>query len=105
VENPQDDGPVPPVKQLKDVPPEEWDYSNRQAAAGCGVVAAVLFGLFLPPTLELFVDKGIARAVGFGIAGVVALLSIVVIVQLTRRKRTRPDPAQDADSHSSPEIP
>jgi hypothetical protein len=77
----------PPIKQLQDVPPEEWDYSNRQAFAGCGVVGAVLLAILLPPSLAFFIDDDIANLVGFGFSGLLAVGSVAVIIILTRRKR------------------
>lgn len=79
--------PEPPVRQLKDVPPEEWGYSNRQAFAGCGVVGAVLLAILLPPSLAFFIDERIANLVGFGFSGLLAIGSVAVIIVLTRRKR------------------
>lgn len=81
------DAQEPPIKQLQDVPPEEWDYSNRQAFAGCGVVGAVLLAILLPPSLAFFIDDDIANLVGFGFSGLLAVGSVAVIIVLTRRKR------------------
>lgn len=85
-ETSEEQPPDPPVRHLKDVPPEEWDYSNRQAFAGCGIVMAVFLGIFLPPTLRFFIDDTTANIVGFGFTAVLASVSIGIIVILTRRK-------------------
>jgi hypothetical protein len=91
----------PPIKQLQDVPPEEWDYSNRQAFAGCGVVGAVLLAILLPPSLAFFIDDDIANLVGFGFSGLLAIGSVAVIIVLTRRKRhVREDAASSAGESS-----
>lgn len=87
-----DDTPVnqhqePPVRQLADVPPEEWDYSNAQAFAGCGVIGAVMLALLLPTLLRLFLDSPLAEILGFGIAGLLALYCVGIITRLTRNKR------------------
>ena len=82
-----DQRPEPPVSQLADVPPEEWDYSNAQAFAGCGVIGAVMIALLLPTTLRLFVDSPLAEILGFGVAGVLALVCVGIITRLTRAKR------------------
>jgi len=82
-----DERPEPPVSQLADVPPEEWDYSTAQAFAGCGVIGAVMLALLLPTTLRLFVDSPLAEILGFGVAGVLALVCVGAITRLTRAKR------------------
>ena len=79
--------PEPPVSQLADVPPEEWDYSTSQAFAGCGVIGAVMLALLLPTVLRLFVDSPLAEIVGFGVAGLLALVCVGLITRLTRAKR------------------
>jgi hypothetical protein len=93
---PEETGPPePPVSQLKDVPPEEWGYSNRQAFAGCGVVGAVLLAILLPPSLAFFIDERIANLVGFGFSGLLAIGSVAVIIVLTRRKRHAAEPGAE----------
>lgn len=82
-----DERPEPPVSQLADVPPEEWDYSTAQAFAGCGVIGAVMLALLLPTTLMLFVDSPLAEILGFGVAGVLALVCVGIIARLTSAKR------------------
>lgn len=82
-----DERPEPPVRQLADVPPEEWDYSTAQAFAGCGVIGAVMLALLLPTTLRLFLDSPLAEILGFGVAGVLALVCVGIITRLTRAKR------------------
>ena len=77
----------PPVKQMADVPEEEWGYWSAQAWAGCGVIVALIFALFLPLILELFMGGFMARVVGFGIGGITALISVAIISRLTYRKR------------------
>jgi hypothetical protein len=79
--------PTPPVKQLEDVPPEEWTYWSAQAWAGCGVIGALILAMFLPLTLSIFMDGRLAKLVGFGVAGAVGMLSVAVISRLTYRKR------------------
>jgi len=83
----QDQPYEPPVPQLADVPPEEWDYSNGQAFAGCGVIGAVVLAIILPIILELFMDRPWSQIIGFGIPGLLALVSVVIIAQMTRNKR------------------
>ncbi|CAN5239816.1 hypothetical protein BH23CHL1_BH23CHL1_24090 [soil metagenome] len=82
-----DERPEPPVSQLADVPPEDWDYSTAQAFAGCGVIGAVMLALLLPTTLRLFVDSPLAEILGFGVAGLLALVCVGIITRLTRAKR------------------
>lgn len=82
-----DERPEPPVSQLADVPPEDWDYSTAQAFAGCGVIGAVMLALLLPTTLRLFMDSPLAEILGFGVAGVLALVCAGIITRLTRAKR------------------
>ena len=77
----------PPVPQLADVPPEEWDYSTGQAFAGCGVIGAVLLAIVLPITLGIFMDSPWAEIIGFGIPVVLAAICVAVIAKMTRRKR------------------
>lgn len=101
VEN--DHHPEPPVRHLKDVPPEEWEYSNRQAFAGCGIVIAVFLGIFLPPTLRFFIDDRTANLIGFGFTAVLAVVSIAVIAVLTRRKH-RQRRELDAKEAQEPEY-
>jgi hypothetical protein len=79
--------PEPPVKQLEDVPEEEWTYWSAQAWAGCGVIAALMLAMFLPLTLTVFMDDRLAKLVGFGAAGALALVSVAIISRLTYRKR------------------
>jgi hypothetical protein len=79
--------PAPPVKQLEDVPPEEWTYWTAQAWAGCGVIAALLLAMFLPLVLAAVIDDTLGKLVGFGVAGAVGLVSVAVISRLTYRKR------------------
>lgn len=83
-QNPQEE---PPVPQLADVPPEEWDYSTGQAFAGCGVIGAVVLAIVLPIALGLFIDSPWAEIIGFGIPGILALVCVIVIAQMTRNKR------------------
>lgn len=91
---PEESGPPePPISQLKDVPPEEWNYSNRQAFAGCGVVGAVLLAILLPPSLAFFIDERSANLMGFGFSGLLAIGSVAVIFVLTRRKRNAAEAA------------
>jgi hypothetical protein len=78
---------VPPVKQMEDVPPEEWSYWTGQAWAGCGVVAAVMLAMFLPLMLSAMMDPWAGKVIGFGVAATVGLLSVAVISRLTYRKR------------------
>lgn len=86
-ETTDDERPEPPVPQLADVPPEEWDYSTAQAFAGCGVIGAVMMALLLPTTLRLFLDSPLAELLGFGAAGLLALICVAAITRLTRAKR------------------
>lgn len=79
--------PEPPVQQLADVPPEEWDYSNAQAFAGCGVIGAVLLAIVLPVVLRLVIDSPLAEIIGFGVSGLLAVVCVGVITRLTRAKR------------------
>jgi hypothetical protein len=81
------DRPTPPVKQLEDVPPEEWTYWSAQAWAGCGVIAALMLAMFLPLVLAVFMDGALAKLVGFGVAGGVGMISVAIISRLTYRKR------------------
>jgi hypothetical protein len=83
-QNPQEE---PPVPQLADVPPEEWDYSTGQAFAGCGVIGAVVLAIVLPIALGLFMESPLAEIIGFGIPGILALSCVIVIAQMTRNKR------------------
>ena len=95
-----DERPEPPVSQLAGVPPEEWDYSTAQAFAGCGVIGAVILALLLPTTLRLFVDSPLAEIVGFGVAGLLALVCVGIITRLTRAKhaeRRAKNPQTDPD--------
>jgi hypothetical protein len=78
---------TPPVKEMEDVPPEEWGYWTAQAWAGCGVIAALVFAMFLPLIFSLFMESFVAKALGFGIAGVTGIVSVAVISRLTYRKR------------------
>jgi nitrate/nitrite transporter NarK len=82
-----DDNQDPPVPQLADVPPEEWDYSTGQAFAGCGVIGAVVMAIILPIILGIFIDSPWAQIIGFGIPGVLALVCVLIIAQMTRQKR------------------
>ena len=77
----------PPVPQLADVPEEEWDYSTGQAFAGCGVIGAVVMAIILPILLGLFMDSPWSQIIGFGIPGILALVCVVIIAQMTRNKR------------------
>jgi hypothetical protein len=78
---------TPPVKQMEDVPEEEWGYWSAQAWAGCGIIAALMIALFLPLLLEASMGGFKARVVGFGIAGVIALICVAIISRLTYNKR------------------
>ena len=77
----------PPVPQLADVPPEEWNYSTGQAFAGCGVIGAVVLAIILPIVLGIFMESPWAQIIGFGIPGVLALVCVAIIAQMTRNKR------------------
>lgn len=77
----------PPVPQLADVPEEEWDYSNSQAFAGCGVVGAVVLAIILPILLGLFMDGPWDKIIGFGLPSVIALYCSFVIYRITKAKR------------------
>ncbi len=77
----------PPVPQLADVPEEEWDYSNSQAFAGCGVVGAVVLAIILPVFLRLFMDEPWSQIIGFGVPAVIAIYCAWVIYQMTKAKR------------------
>lgn len=77
----------PPVPQLADVPPEEWNYSTGQAFAGCGVIGAVVMAIILPIVLGLFMESPWAEIVGFGVPGVLAIICVAIIAQMTRNKR------------------
>lgn len=77
----------PPVPQLAEVPPEEWDYSTGQAFAGCGVIGAVVLAIVLPIALGIFMSSPWAEIIGFGIPGILALVCVVIIAQMTRQKR------------------
>ena len=79
--------PEPPVKQLEDVPEEEWTYWTAQAWAGCGVIGALITAMFLPLILTIFMEDRLAKLVGFGVAATLALISIAIISRLTYRKR------------------
>ncbi len=79
--------PTPPVKEMEDVPPEEWSYWTAQAWAGCGVIAALMLAMFLPLTLSAMMDPNLGKLIGFGISGGLGLLSVAVISRLTYRKR------------------
>ena len=79
--------PSPPVKEMEDVPPEEWSYWTAQAWAGCGVIAALMLAMFLPLTLAAVMDPNLGKLIGFGISGSLGLLSVAVISRLTYRKR------------------
>jgi hypothetical protein len=81
--------PEPPVKQLEDVPEEEWGYWTAQAYAGCGVIFALMLAMFLPLTLSTFMDDTAGKVIGFGIAGSIALISIAIISRLTYRDRQK----------------
>lgn len=83
----QEDQVEPPVPQLADVPPEEWDYSNSQALAGCGIVGAVVLAIILPIVLGIFMDSPWDKVVGFGIPVGISALCVVVIYRITRDKR------------------
>jgi uncharacterized membrane protein (DUF2068 family) len=72
---------------MEDVPEEEWGYWSAQAWAGCCVIVALIFALFLPLVLELFMGGFMARVVGFGIGGITALISVAIISRLTYTKR------------------
>jgi len=84
---PADEHTEPPVPQLAEVPPEEWDYSTGQAFAGCGVIGAVVLAIVLPITFRLFMDSPWAEIIGFGIPGILALICVVVIARMTHQKR------------------
>jgi hypothetical protein len=77
----------PPVPQLADVPPEEWDYSNAQAFAGCGVIGAVVLAIILPIILGLFMERPWSQIIGFGVPALLALVCVGVIARMTRNKR------------------
>lgn len=77
----------PPVPQLADVPPEEWDYSTGQAFAGCGVIGAVVLAIVLPITLGIFMDGPWAQIIGFGVPGLLAVICVFIIGRMTHRKR------------------
>lgn len=77
----------PPVPQMADVPPEEWDYSTGQAFAGCGVIGAVVMAIILPILLGLFMDSPWSQIIGFGVPGILALVCVLIIAQMTRNKR------------------
>jgi hypothetical protein len=77
----------PPVKQMEDVPEEEWGYWSAQAWAGCGVIGALIIALFLPLVLELYMGGFQARLIGFGIGGFVVLICVAIISRLTYKKR------------------
>jgi len=79
--------PTPPVKEMEDVPPEEWSYWTAQAWAGCGVIAALMLAMFLPLTLAAVMDPNLGKLIGFGISGGLGLISVAVISRLTYRKR------------------
>jgi hypothetical protein len=96
----------PPVPQLADVPPEEWDYSNSQAFAGCGVIGAVVLAIVLPIILGLFMDRPWSQIIGFGVPGLLALVCVAIIAQMTRNKRAErragsieEDPAEQGSNH------
>lgn len=95
----------PPVPQLADVPPEEWEYSTGQAFAGCGVIGAVVLAIVLPIALGLFIDSPWAEIIGFGVPGLLALICVGFIAQMTRNKRAerRAEQAETGvDGHSQP---
>ncbi len=77
----------PPVPQLADVPEEEWNYSTGQAFAGCGVIGAVVLAIILPIVLGIFMASPWALIIGFGVPGLLALVCVVIIAQMTRNKR------------------
>jgi nitrate/nitrite transporter NarK len=78
---------TPPVKQMEDVPEEEWGYWTAQAWAGCGVIGALIIALFLPLVLEASMGGFQARLIGFGIGGFVVLICVAIISRLTYKKR------------------
>lgn len=78
---------TPPVKQMEDVPEEEWGYWTAQAWAGCGVIFALIIALFLPLVLEPAMGGFEARLIGFGLGGVVVLICVAIISRLTYKKR------------------
>ena len=78
---------IPPVKEMEDVPPEEWSYWTAQAWAGCGVIAALMLAMFLPLTLAEVMDPNLGKLIGFAISGGLGLISVAVISRLTYRKR------------------
>lgn len=87
IERTDQDSAEPPVPQLADVPPEEWDYSTGQAFAGCGVIGAVLLAIVLPIVLGLFMDSPWSQIIGFGIPVVLAAICVTIIARMTQQKR------------------
>lgn len=92
----------PPVPQLADVPPEEWDYSNSQAFAGCGVIGAVVLAIILPIILGLFMDRPWSQIIGFGVPGLLALVCVAIIAQMTRNKRAERRAERAGDEPAEP---
>ncbi len=91
----------PPVPQLADVPEEEWEYSNSQAFAGCGVVGAVVLAIILPILLGLFMNNPWDLIIGFGAPSILGLYCAFIIYKITREKRLERRESGETASHDS----